>query len=556
MSTDWLNRAVDLAMSALLARIDMARGGRPYFWVDFRSDPPQAQHSYWDYCDISARFVDALVLARLITGRTDGTEQEALLRNFLWAQQDESDGLFYNPEADNVPDAEMSKYEPDQRATAPARHVDMFCQRAPLLAMTTLLAADDEAMQPRLQRMVRGLLHIAERNGDEVRFPTYRWAPVLKPGWTQGVHVPERWQGYRYALLTGLARYAQISNDSVAFDLARGLALHYMRHGDVPPDGRFRANTHSGGVLPTAVGIARLGIAMHDRAMLEWVQRVYEWVREQSPDFGFVSDGLGLEGFFAGTCETCALADVQHLAILLTEAGLGDYWDDVERVARNQLIENQYADADMLHSTFPRITPDVLAMLHGGFECAAHPNHLLTWDGAEACCIGGGLRALYLTWRGALTVSADAVRVNMGISRSAPAVQVLADEPYQGRITVRVQDVPRSVLLRAPAHANLRDVRASIDEQPVSITWEGRYACFGQLRPGQTAALHYPLAEITCEYTIAGEHYTGHWRGHTMLRIAPPGERYPTYDRSNDRSNDFSRSREALPAEVWSPTLW
>ena len=284
--------------------------------------------------------------------------------------------------------------------------------------------------------------------------------------------------------------------------------------------------------------------------MLEWAQRVYLWVREQSPDFGFVSDGLGLEGFFAGTCETCALADVQHLAVLLTESGMGDYWDDVERVARNQLIENQYADEDALRRVFPRIAPDVLAMLHGGFECAARPNHLLTWDGAEGCCIGGGLRALYLTWRGALSITDAEVRVNMGISHNTSAAQVVADEPQDGRIAVRVNGAPRNVLLRAPSHADLRDAQTLVDDQPMSVTWDGRYARFGQLRPGQTAAIQYPLTEVTRAYTIASEHYTGHWRGHTMLRITPPGDRYPTYNRDITVRNPISERNGARVASL------
>ena len=78
-----------------------------------------------------------------------------------------------------------------------------------------------ETMRPRLQQMVRGLLAIAERNGDEIRFPTYRWAPTLKPEWFNGANVPEKWFGYRYALLTGLARYVEIGNDPTATELAR-----------------------------------------------------------------------------------------------------------------------------------------------------------------------------------------------------------------------------------------------------------------------------------------------------------------------------------------------
>ena len=33
------------------------------------------------------------------------------------------------------------------------------------------------------------------------------------------VNVPEKWQGYRYALLTALARYAEVSHDTAAIDL-------------------------------------------------------------------------------------------------------------------------------------------------------------------------------------------------------------------------------------------------------------------------------------------------------------------------------------------------
>src|SRR5262245_58130845 len=91
----WLQNAASLAMSALLARLDHAREARPFFWIDLRQQPPQASHSYWDRCDIAGRFVDGLVLARQMTGRRDEAESELLLRDFLWAQQDPQDGLFY-----------------------------------------------------------------------------------------------------------------------------------------------------------------------------------------------------------------------------------------------------------------------------------------------------------------------------------------------------------------------------------------------------------------------------------------------------------------------------
>ena len=36
------------------------------------------------------------------------------------------------------------------------------------------------------------------------------------------------------------------------------------------------------------------------------------------------------------------------LGIRLSDAGLGDYWDDVDGIARNHLIEGQLTDASLL----------------------------------------------------------------------------------------------------------------------------------------------------------------------------------------------------------------
>jgi hypothetical protein len=526
----WLQHAANLAMSALLARLDTEARCRPFFWVDFRDRPPQAHHSYWDHCDIAGRFVDGLVLARILTGRRDGAEAEAQLRAFLWAHQDLNDGLFYNPESEEDGIGEASKYVLDAGSRARLRHVDLFCQRAPLMAMTTLLAAGDESVRPRLQAMVRGLEAIAEWNGDEARFPSYRWAPVVRPEWIQGQSAPERWHGYRYALLTALARYVELADDARATAFATALARWYMRHGDVPADGRFKGNTHSGGILPTTVGIARLGRFLGDREMLAWANRVYLWVVEKMPDFGFLTDGFGLDGFFSGTCETCGLADLMHLALVLTEAGLGDYWDDLERYARNQVLENQYTDAAELRLAFPSITEQVLAMLHGGFECAAHPNSLLTWDGAEGCCIGGGLRALYLAWRAVASETDGETRVHLGLSRSTPGAEIVGCEPWEGRVEVRVH-TPRRLAIRVPGHAARAQVRAWLDGRAVETRMQDDYVIFETLQPEQTAALTYPLVEATRIYDIAGQTYTGDWRGATLMEIRPAGGRYPTYRR-------------------------
>ena len=44
--------------------------------------------------------------------------------------------------------------------------------------------------------------------------------------------------------------------------------------------------------------------------------------------------------------ELCEVADMIAIAIRLSEAGAGDYWDDADRWIRNHFFENQMLSAD------------------------------------------------------------------------------------------------------------------------------------------------------------------------------------------------------------------
>jgi hypothetical protein len=264
--------------------------------------------------------------------------------------------------------------------------------------------------------------------------------------------------------------------------------------------------------------------------MVDWSQRVLDWTIQNTPEFGFLLDGLGLDGFFSTTCETCGLADLIHLALLLTESHVGDYWDTIERIARNQLMENQLRDAARLRSLFPAIEEPVLAMMHGGFECAAYPNRLLNYTGVEACCIGGGLRALYLAWRAAVTETESQSSVNMGFSRSTPYIQVIGHEPWRGRIDVRAL-ATRRICVRLPGGVLQHEATLQVDGRAVEPVWEGQYAVLDRLDPGQVATLTYPIVEFERDYQILGSKFVGSWRGNTMLQISPQADGYSTYHR-------------------------
>ena len=87
--------------------------------------------------------------------------------------------------------------------------------------------------------------------------------------------------------------------------------------------------------------------AVRDRELLGWCKSSYEWAKTQ---------GSSLVGFFPEmimpdypSCESCEVADMIGIAAKLSTAGVGDYWDDIDRWARNQFAENQLTEGEWIY---------------------------------------------------------------------------------------------------------------------------------------------------------------------------------------------------------------
>ena len=94
------------------------------------------------------------------------------------------------------------------------------------------------------------------------------------------------------------------------------------------------------GNLRTLVGGADYALYVGDPVLFSRVDAIYRYVRSQATRFGFLPEVIGRQGDIVAT-ETCALMDYIGLAVTLANHGHPEYWCDVERVVRNQLIENQ-----------------------------------------------------------------------------------------------------------------------------------------------------------------------------------------------------------------------
>lgn len=535
-ATRFWQDAAQPAMRAIGHRIDRERSGQPYFWLDLESDPPALRHQSWDYCDMAGRWVDALALGRVMTGLTAWTEVEDLLRTFL-AGRAGADGLFYNAE------------EP---AFGSVRAADLFCQGRALLGLLSWWTETGEAkVERRLDELVRGLARIATWDGGFASFAGSihrdgRWLDQpdelgrLDPKVAPALPAP----GYRTALLGGLVTYGQLAGSRQALDLAVGLARHYVvRSGAVAPDGRFTGHTHSGGVLPTTLGVLRCGLVSGRPELVAWARRVLDYTAGAATSFGWLPDGVGFpdDYFWSRYTETCALADLLELGIVASESGVGDYWDLVERCARNQLLANQILDTTGLLPD--SADPQVVAATVGSFACAATPGSAVGWrQGLEGCCLGSGLRALYLVWRHGVNQVDDGdqtVRVNLPISRVTPAAEVVSEDPYAGLLRITVRQ-PCTVDVRVPGMGvdgkpATDTVPVQVNDRVVHMARPGTRCVLPGLSVDDEVRVTYPLPERTETVVVAGEPWTVQWKGRTVVDIDPIGDVCATYRREHFR---------------------
>lgn len=154
------------------------------------------------------------------------------------------------------------------------------------------------------------------------------------------------------------------------------------------------------GNLRTLVGAADYALYAHDPVLFSRVDALYRYVRAEGTRFGFLPEVIGRKGDIV-SCETCALMDFLGVAVTLANHGHPEYWGDVERMLRNQLLESQIVDTSWLK---PGNQPDtgqftwreVGSRMAGGYSGWTSPTHILAareelhWGGPE---LRGKIRA-------------------------------------------------------------------------------------------------------------------------------------------------------------------
>lgn len=476
--------------------------GQPYHNVILNADHPLMEHVVGD--DVASIGMGAIIQARSMLGIEEYLEEENILKELMMG--------FIQPNGAIV-----------AHGTHPAYALDSF--------ITWYAVSEDEAVKDMIERDIEAL---------------------------QGSN--------DHYLIDPLARWYEITESDSARVLADRLTSRFVNEssrvrsdgsfiptpqGEIPPgfETGWDPNGHVESKIRPGAGVLRFAIATGNVELIEWSKKLFDYVESFSGGIGWYPESLFFRGYSGVSgCETCCIRSMLLMGILLAKAGYPAYWNNVERAARNHLVESQLQDTSWVkrRGPSPEETPrmtyrEVPERVLGGFAGWSDPND---WVGKRMsrkgsvqimhCCISG-TEALYIVWHNIVTQDESGVSVNLLLNRDSNWVRVNSHMPYEGKVELFVHNAP-ALSVRVPDWVSIHDVHVFVDDREVDVlaeVWHGGYVRLTGLKPGQKVTITFPQREIAEEKFFAGRTYTLSWRGDTVVNVSPNGVISPTYQRGD-----------------------
>jgi hypothetical protein len=566
-----------LGVHVLTAITDPRAEYEIYWLADFARNPPVMSHDYNDWVQKCEGLMEALPLLRLATGsslndQVDPVWMTGILRSIG------SDGLAYLPLKGcpwtriNVPLEYLNPVwsSNGQKLTIADSSIEQLatpvtCERI-ISAMTVYYLRDGNPMwKETIEKMIQRLAAVAVMQDDYAYMPSGSVEPNANFGaspMASGLMAEET----SARLIQGLAQYYKVTGYNPAIELA-GKLTRYMRfHAQYyEPDGtplvgadekiwfenwgaaKVRHGGHGHSHTIGLLGILEYASAVNDIEMLTFVRTGYEWMKAN----GSSLTGFFPEAFFPGydRSESCINADMVALALKLTDAGVGDYWDDADRWARNHFLESQLIDPAWVHrlsaispahSVAPNETGDRVAERSvGAFAGWSTGNDWVVpsqyhGNSIQHCCTGNSTRTMYYLWQHIFSFNSGTLHVNLLLNRASAWCDIHSYIPYEGRVDLKIKKNCDRTLVRMPEWIpdSSEEVSCAVNGRSRSIRWQGRYVDVGHAKPGDLITVKLPIGERTVQETMGGVSYKLEIRGSTVLSIDPPGRNGPLYERT------------------------
>ncbi|MDP6439762.1 MAG: glycoside hydrolase family 127 protein [Candidatus Brocadiia bacterium] len=369
----------------------------------------------------------------------------------------------------------------------------------------------------------------------------------------------------------GAASFHRVTGYEPALELSGGMAQWALARMFNNADGRYNFYNATLGLF-ALIAVCDYGCAAGDREVLERVDACYRWARAMGdPLIGYYTTGMpgwrGHGGVEPNVVELCVVADMVVLALRLTRAGLGDYWDDVDRWVRNVYAEAQMLDAgfvdripedylsDKPSERAHQDTRDVAERSVGaffGYMLANDGLYVMKTDAGPKlyersimhCCTANGARTLYYVWDSIITREAGEVRVNLLLNRASEWLDVDSYLPAEGKVVLHIKAAEK-VAVRMPEWCDPAGVQVSVGDEsrwavqpPVAnggacgarAVAEGRFLKMAWLRPGDRVTLTFPVPERVVHRAIGEAPFKLVLRGSNVVSIDPKGTACPLYE--------------------------
>jgi hypothetical protein len=226
-----------------------------------------------------------------------------------------------------------------------------------------------------------------------------------------------------------------------------------------------------------------------------------------------------------GVCDSGGIAAALMLAVKLSDAGVGDYWDDVDYIVRNQLVEQQFTDVNVMRGKAGGDPQNLIERFVGG--CGTGEPTAIKPE-ISGVATAATAAAFYHAWHGITRYDKDAkvAQVNLLLNRVSPWLDVESYLPYEGKVILRNKQAS-TLLVRLPMWLNDRLPGWDADQMPVNGKRNGKMFVpvrvgrnlLVDVQMGDVVELDFPLPARTDKYTIHGKVYKIQFRGGTVVDI-------------------------------------
>ena len=157
------------------------------------------------------------------------------------------------------------------------------------------------------------------------------------------------------------------------------------------------------------------------------------------------------------------------------------------------------------------------------------------------CGCGNLIRSTYCLWDRILTLDEGILSAKLLLSAATPWADLDSHMPFEGRVDFHVKE-PTNLRARVPEWVAPGQAAGAVNSKGRDLTFEGRYACVGAVKPQDVVTLTFPIAERVHKETIMGIDLEMTIKGNDVVSMDPPGRYYP-FHRRRERCRQDAASR-------------